>query len=110
MQQYDNSNDDAIGVTRSGRIVPRPPDEVVERVIPLLLAAAKRADARRRASGPTKLTDWVPDLANELGKPETVVHLWAQRAAGELGVNWGMEMNAGDVDAITKAVRKRYGS
>lgn len=85
-QHADATNDDASRFTPYGRRhLPRPPPTT------------------------TKLTEWVPALAAELGKPPTVVHLWAQQVAGDLGIDWDMTMARADVNMITDLVKSRFG-
>lgn len=85
-QHADATNDDASRFTPHGRSHPPRPRPTT-----------------------TKLTEWAPALAAELGKPPTVVHLWAQRVAGDLGIEWGMSMVRADVTMITDLVKSRFG-
>ncbi|MFC9555988.1 hypothetical protein ACFTWF_34790 [Rhodococcus sp. NPDC056960] len=68
-----------------------------------------RSHLPRPRPGTTNLTEWVPALAAELGKPSTAVHLWAQQVAGDLGIEWGMTMALADVDMVTDVVKSRFG-
>lgn len=51
------------------------------------------------------LTDWIPSLASELEVPAIVAHMWAQRAASTLGIDWAYHMNPEDVDKISATLK-----
>ncbi|ADD81174.1 gp69 [Rhodococcus phage ReqiPine5] len=55
------------------------------------------------------LTDVMPALATRIARPTPLTHLEAQRAAGALGITWGMEIARSDWDLIETAVLTRYG-
>jgi len=54
------------------------------------------------------LTDWIPALAAKHGTADVVMHLTAQRLAGQLDIAWAKDMPESDVQAIIAAVDARY--
>jgi hypothetical protein len=54
------------------------------------------------------LNDWIPALAAKYGTPDVVMHMTAQRQAGNLGIAWAKDMPASDVQAVIDAVDAQY--
>lgn len=59
------------------------------------------------------LAQWVPALAQELAGEnyspnyDLITHLQAQQCAKALGIQWGKNMEAADVDKVRDALRAR---
>ncbi|MDI9979350.1 hypothetical protein [Rhodococcus sp. IEGM 1307] len=54
------------------------------------------------------LNDWIPALAAKHGTPDVVMHMTAQRQAGNLGITWAKDMPSTDVQAVIDAVDALY--